>query len=254
MIKSGIKYKTKRDLTENVDIECVIIELENNKQRMMVGSLYRPPNAPPKEFITAYETVLKEIEHENAELIMGLDYNLDLLKSSTHRLTEKFLETNLEHGLTPTIIRPTRIMKSTATLIDNIMVSKKFCGITRSRILIENASDHLTCLLRIENFRTKKNDKINITSRDIREKNITKLKEALQETHWLQALDSNDVNENSEKFHSILSDKIEHFTPIVSRTVSTKHLRWEKRVNVRPTEQLKKVLKTLQANYPKENQ
>ena len=147
MIKSGIKYKTRRDLTENVDIECVIIELENNKQRMMVGSLYRPPNAPLKEFITAYETVLKEIEHENAELIMGLDYNLDLLKSSTHRPTEKFLETNLEHGLTPTIIRPTRIMKSTATLIDNIMVSKKFCGITRSGILIENASDHLTCLL-----------------------------------------------------------------------------------------------------------
>ena len=91
---------------------------------------------------------------QKKELIIGLDHNLDLLKCNTHKQTENFLETNLEHGLIPTIIRPTRITNTTTTLIDNIMVSKKFCGITKSSVLIENASDHLVCLTWIENFKT----------------------------------------------------------------------------------------------------
>ena len=213
-------------------MECILIELENNKQSTIVGSLYRPPNLPPIEFITKYEKLLKMVEQEKKELILGLDHNLDLLKCATHKQTETFLETNLEHGLTPTIIRPTRITHSSATLIDNVMVSKKFCGITRSGILIENASDHLACLVRIENFRTKKSDKICITSRDTRDKNMSKLKEELRDINWSEELASKNVDILSEKFHRILSEKIEHFTPLVSRTISAKNLRHEKWLTV----------------------
>ena len=55
---------------------------------------------------------------------MGIDQNLDLLKSHEHNPTQNFLETNLDHSLLPTITWPTRIMKSTVTLIDNISFFK----------------------------------------------------------------------------------------------------------------------------------
>ena len=126
LIKQGIKYRERRDLSDDTELKCVLLELGDNKQKTIVGSLYRPPNHPPAEFITQYDHLIGKIGQEKKELIIGLDYNLDLLKCNTHKQTENFLETNLEHGLIPTIIRPTRITNSTTTLIDNIMVSKKF--------------------------------------------------------------------------------------------------------------------------------
>ena len=53
-------------------------------------------------------------------MIIGLDHNMDFLKSHVHVPTNDFIEEILTTGLLPTISRPTRITKSTATLIDNI--------------------------------------------------------------------------------------------------------------------------------------
>ena len=40
-------------------------------------------------------------------VVIGLDHNLDLLKSSTHSQMQQFLETTLEYNLIPTITKPT---------------------------------------------------------------------------------------------------------------------------------------------------
>ena len=52
-----------------------------------------------------------------------MDHNFDLLKSSEHQKTQYFFDTLLNKELFPTITRPTRITKQSATLIDNIFVS-----------------------------------------------------------------------------------------------------------------------------------
>ena len=39
LIKQGIKYKERRDLSDSTELECILIELENHKQRTIVGSL-----------------------------------------------------------------------------------------------------------------------------------------------------------------------------------------------------------------------
>ena len=49
---------------------------------------------------------------------------MDLLKCSIHRQTSVFAEMLLDNGMIPTITKPTRISKTTATLIDNILVSE----------------------------------------------------------------------------------------------------------------------------------
>ena len=78
---------------------------------------------------------------------------------------------------------------------------------------------------------------------------MSRLKEELQDINWSEELASKNVDILSEKFHQILSEKIEHFTPLVSRTISTKNLRREKWLTAGLLNSFKKSKKTVQANY-----
>ena len=57
------------------------------------------------------KTLAKE---KNKEIILGMDHNLDLLKSSSYSETQEFIDTNFDNNILPCITRPTRITKSTA--------------------------------------------------------------------------------------------------------------------------------------------
>ena len=87
-------------------------------QKLIVSSFYRPPNTPENDFVDQYSNFickLKKLDQQG--IIIGLDHNLDLFKSLKHGPTDQFLSTNLSLNLVPTITRPSRITKSTATLI-----------------------------------------------------------------------------------------------------------------------------------------
>ena len=77
---------------------------------------------------------------------------MDLLKYRTHRLTEEFLDSNYDKNIHQTISRPTRITKNSATLIDNIFISEDLLDNYKSGILVNDMSDHLPCLLTIQNI------------------------------------------------------------------------------------------------------
>ena len=65
-------------------------------------------------------------KEEERKLIIGVDHNLDLMKSDKHKPTKEFIELNLEHELIPTVTKPTRITKNSATLIDNIIIGRNY--------------------------------------------------------------------------------------------------------------------------------
>ena len=145
-----------------------------------MGSLYRPPNNPTKEFLDNYTELLNELNKERNELILRMDHNLDLLKINQHKLTEEFLECNLDGGMILQITKPTRITQTSAILIDNVMISKKLSRQTKSRILVENISDHLPSLVSIKNFGYMHKEGTKIYSRNICKNNLDKLRGALQ--------------------------------------------------------------------------
>ena len=74
----------------------------------------------------------------NYKIVIGMDQNLDLLKS-----TRKFLGLILDCDLWPVITRPTRITQRSATLIHNIYISKNLQCKFDSAILLDDISDHL---------------------------------------------------------------------------------------------------------------
>ena len=211
-------------------METCFVELNGPKGNVIIGSLYRPPNTSTKEFLEKYKVLISEICKEKHEIILGMDHNLDLLKLAQHKATEEFLECNLDCGMIPQITKPTRITQTSATLIDNVIVSKRLSGHSESRILIENISDHLPSLVSIGNYKCTQSEELKIYSRDIRKNNIEKLKIALQNKNWELELNPyrNNLDIMTEKFQRVLGEAIDHFTPYKERTINQKQLRKER--------------------------
>ena len=88
---------------------------------------------------------------------------MDFLKSEINSSTQDFLEFLVEKELYPVITRPTRITKTSATLIDNIIMSHTLYSKSHNSVLINDLSDHLPCILIIHGINTGKGETITIT-------------------------------------------------------------------------------------------
>ena len=125
-INDALKYRHRDDLdSELATIKHLWIELKTNAESILVCCAYRPPNVSSKHFIDDYNQLITCGEKSNKEMIIAMDSNLDLLKSSSHSHTQLFLENNIIKNIYPCISKPTHVTHSTATLIDNIWCSGK---------------------------------------------------------------------------------------------------------------------------------
>jgi hypothetical protein len=136
-------------------METCFVELLTDKRKtnIIVGEIYRVPNTSEAFSLKEYNKLLQIINEENKEIIIGTDQNLDYLKTEMHENTSKMLDINFNHLMLPTITKPTRITHSTATLIDNIYISKNLQTDFKSAILVDEISDHLPCLTLIKQTR-----------------------------------------------------------------------------------------------------
>ena len=87
-------------------VESLFIEIKGNHHNMLIGAIYHPPNTPVGSFLNNYSDMCSKL-HKHKHVIIGLDHNLDLLKSTHHSQTQQFLEITLEANLIPTITEPT---------------------------------------------------------------------------------------------------------------------------------------------------
>ena len=97
-----------------------------------------------------------------------MDHNLDLLKSHLHNNTQEFINMNYDSNLFPVITKPTRIIHTSATLIDNIFLDSFQTGSVTNRLIIDDNSDHLPTVTILENINHSVKKIMKITSRDTR--------------------------------------------------------------------------------------
>ena len=152
--------------------------------------MYRPPSTNISEFINIFDTQIEKINNKGYECIIGLYHNLDLLKQSVHSKTQEFLECILDHNLLPTITKQTRISKTSATLIDNILISKKLQPNYESLIIVDDLSDHLPCLVKLKNFKPT-GTKNFILKRVINNKAVKNISEDLSKIDWNMKIKTN---------------------------------------------------------------
>ena len=92
LVRKGISYKWQPSLEifEEKELESTLVEVVSKSgKKIIVSSLYRPPNTDPKYFNIKLNDLTSRLNLEkDIEVILGMDHNLDLLKSSSHKHTQ----------------------------------------------------------------------------------------------------------------------------------------------------------------------
>ena len=231
LVQKNLIIRERTDLcNSDQTFEHHIIELKCRKRNVLMVSAYRPPNTPIKKFQEMYETLINRLNNiKNCDIIIGLDHNLDLIKCNDHRDTQNFLEFNLDANLLPCITRPTRITKTTATLIDNILISRQLQGSQDSKIIINDISDHLPSLVTLNVPFLEKRRRQTITTRRLNETTVNEISSVLTSHAWADELNNNDVDTDFNLFHDILNNTLNKLAPerqITLNKKQTKHSPW----------------------------
>lgn len=142
-INSNLKCTPMECLTTVIDdlMECVAVETELERRNMIVACVYRKPGSNIETFKDSLDELMKDL-NVNKSLILCGDFNIDLLKVSTHKQTSDFLDTLYNRGLYPLITKPSRVTWFSATLIDNIFTNVLENSIN-SGLVRNDISDHL---------------------------------------------------------------------------------------------------------------
>ena len=212
----------------NKNLESCVVEIKlHKKQSILVALLYRPPNSNERDFQTSFGKFLKQLSSLNKEYLIGMDHNYDLLKHSMHDPTQQFLEMVLDQNLLPTITVPTRITKSTATLIDNILVSKNLYKNYTSAVMLHDISDHMPCVLVLKLAKVSHSEPVSVFSRKITPKMLRVIKSELNCVDWSAIVHNINLNTGFTDFHQELTRILDKHALYCSYTPSANKKRHE---------------------------
>ena len=107
---------------------------------MICGVIYRQHNSPER-FQEYFDETIERLSHSGKPIYLMGDFNINLLRSETCNYAQNFLLSLQSFNLIPTIDKPTRVYNNSATLIDNIFISKIEDEITSCNI-VSDLSDH----------------------------------------------------------------------------------------------------------------
>ena len=220
LVHNELHYKTKTDikLAYESDLEYHFIELKTKKRNMILGSMYRPPQSKEKAFLKDYEKLIGCIaDLKDKDLVIGIDHNMDLLKASKHTNTQKFLDYNLGMNMLPVITKPTRITDTSATLIDNILISNKLQCDYEPGIIISDLSDHLPTALKLKNVKQDMRQTQTTTYRTITPETIKLLNEDLKEYQWEEILKPLGTDEAFNALQNVLKTHMDKHMPLKTK-------------------------------------
>ena len=128
--------------TSNDAFQALWIEIHfETTKNIVCGIVYRQHNTP-NSFLSYFDESLENYSNGKFVYILG-DFNLELLKSETCNYSHNFLLSLQSCHFLPTIDKPTRVHRSSATVIDNIFTNEPDQHILSGNI-ISDISDHFT--------------------------------------------------------------------------------------------------------------
>ena len=117
------------------------------KKNIICGVIYRQHNKPER-FLRYFEETIEKFSASGKQICVLGDYNLDALKIESSSYSHDFLMSLQSCYLIPTIDKPTRVRRTSATLIDNIFVNNPD-HVCASGNIVSDISDHFSqfCIL-----------------------------------------------------------------------------------------------------------
>ena len=224
LVNDKIRSRERRDLlVETQFLEHCIVELKTDKRNILMVSAYRPPNTNAKTFLSEYRKLLDKLKKQkDHEVVIGLDHNLDLLKSHLSHPTNDFIELNLDREMIPCITKPTRITNKSATLIDNIMISRSLQRNYASLVVTDDISDHFACLVILKDQNKSTKGPKYMKTRNLDDQKIANIVVSLQEHNWKEILEPLNADDGFNVFHSILLKLFDKLAPEIEIRISKK--------------------------------
>ena len=192
------------------------------KKSLVCGIIYRQHNSPEK-FQKYFEETIENFTSSGKRLCLLGDINVDLLKSDCCHYAHDFLSTLLSCYLIPTIDKPTRVHKHSATLIDNIFVNNPE-QVEFSGNIVTDVTDHFSQFCIMKSVRSSRIKRIR-KKRDFSRLSADAFKKDVSCINWNAAVNNsdNDVNKSFSSFFKKLNHIINKHAPV--KAVSKRKLK-----------------------------
>lgn len=201
--------------TSTTAFQALWIEIYfTDKKNIVCGIIYRQHNSP-EQFQHYFENTIEKVISSGKPVCLLGDTNIDLIKSEHCHYAHDFLLTLLSCYLVPTIDKPTRVHKRSASLIDNIFVSNPE-NVTISGNIISDISDHFSqfCLIKSAKDRNlSKKKKV----RDFSNFSKDSFKHDLCKENWNTGC--NDVDKIFSTFYKKINKAVNKYAPMKTLSV-----------------------------------
>ena len=207
--KSHYKIERHNELkleTSTEPIEDIWLELSDTNQTFSIGVIYKHPKANINIFNNLLEKSLEKVVQSKAiqTCFLAGDLNIDLLESENHHPTQLFLDTITSNSFLPCIHLPTRITKSTSTLIDNIFLYQTKIMDKQSILsgnIYSDISDHLPNVVHLS-YPGKKSLPNRPKIRLINDQRKIKFSKIISQTDWSPIYKTSDPNKGFSIFYT----------------------------------------------------
>ena len=171
-INDKIAFKTRNDISiMEPFMECLVIELNFNNSKYLIGGIYRPPNADIHLFTDKFNRFCEPLKSSYKLVLLG-DFNVDLLNNNSNKTNfELCMQSNY---LIPTILAATRVSlitnndgseKRSDTLIDNIFINQQINF--NSGLIQMSITDHYPIYIILPDLKIKNAKPIKVNYREI---------------------------------------------------------------------------------------
>lgn len=225
LIKSDHSYMLIKNLTFIEDsCEMITVSIKHKGKNCVISSIYRPPNNindKLEDFLTTLERVCKykNDNYNDCPFYIGGDFNLNLINQNNYfvKKTIEILENNF---LLPTINRPTRIHKNSATLIDNIFTNEP--NDNMQYIIPDSISDHFI-LVHLANSKAENRRKC-YNKRSFTEDNVRRFTDKLKNTNLNHIINNMDPESSFNLFFETVDNLFNDSFPIKKSYTKNKPL------------------------------
>ena len=136
--------------------------IDNLNKSVIIGNTYRPPRELLRLLTNFNEEPIKVIQHnimKSKKIILSGDFNINILKITEKPAYAHFFDMLTANALLPNITYPTRITRTSVTLIDNIFSNSIRETVKSGIICNKSISDHqlmFSCFDSIVNLKSPK--------------------------------------------------------------------------------------------------
>ena len=228
-IRDHINFKIRDDISIFIPhvVETIFIETVSKLGiKHIIGVIYRPNTQPRADFdifSTSLFDILDIINNERKHCTLLGDFNVDLLKFGSDTKINNFIDNIFSHGLAPLIFRPTRLTRTSATLLDHIY-SNNIHGKSHSGIIVTDVADHfgIFYIMHDKSPKTKQTAKM---IRYISDRNILLFKQYLVNTNFTSVTSFACPNEAYLNFIHLFKDAFERAFPLTEAKSNTKYIK-----------------------------